>query len=229
MRANKSLARTMGILYVIGTLAGILSRVLTGPILNAPDILLSIVANENQLVFGALCVLIMGMALTMIPVVAFPVLKKHNEILALGYVVFRGALEAVAYMMIVVSWLISVPLSRLYQAGTPEAANLQAVGSILLETQEMGVVLMIVFGLGGLMLYYLLYRTKLVPRWLSGWGIIALILNFAAGLLSMFNLINPLLTISTLLQFPIFLQEMVLAVWLIVKGFNTSAIVSESA
>lgn len=218
MYTHKNLARTMGILYVIGTVAGILSRVLTGSLQSAPDMLLSIAANENRIVLGAFFVLTMGVALTLIPVVAFPILKKHDEVLALGYLVFRGALEGITYMAIVVSWLLLLPLSEAYQARTPDAANFQVWSNVLFETTELGVVLMIVFGLGGLMLYGLLYRTKLVPRWLSGWGIIALLLNFVAGFAGMFGLFTPASTTSTVLQIPIFLQEMVLAVWLIVKG-----------
>jgi hypothetical protein len=223
MDTNKTIARMMGALYIIGTVAGILSRVVTGSLLSASDMLLAISANENRIVFGGFFVLTMGVVLTMIPVAAFPVLKKHNEILALGYVVFRGALEGITYMAIVVSWLLLLPLGQVYQAGTPEAADLQVWGKMLFETPELGVVLMLVFGLGGLMFYSLLYQTKLVPRWLSGWGVIALLLNFVAGFAAMFGLFTTVSTISTILQLPIFLQEMVLAVWLIVKGFKEVA------
>jgi hypothetical protein len=223
MNTNKNIARTMGILYIIGTVAGILSRVVTGSLLSAPDMLVAISANENRIVLGAFCVLTMGVVLTMIPVMAYPILKKHNETLALGYVVFRGALEGVTYMAIVVSWLLLLPLSQVYQAGTPGTINFQVWGNVLFESTELGVILMLVFGLGGLMFYGLLYQTKLVPRWLSVWGVIALLLNLVAGFAAMFGLFTSVSTISTVLQLPIFVQEMVLAVWLIVKGFKEVA------
>ncbi|MCJ7556216.1 MAG: DUF4386 domain-containing protein [Gammaproteobacteria bacterium] len=229
MDAYKNIARTIGILYILGTISGILSRVVTGPIQSAQDLLASISANGNQITLGALFVLTMGSALAMIPVMAYPVLRKHDEILALGYVVFRGALEGVYYMAIVVSWLLLLPLSQVYQAGSPDASNLRVLANVLLEAKEIAVFGMIVFCLGGLMFYYLLFQSKLVPQWLSGWGFIALIMNLAAGLLVMFGLFGPTSTISTVLQLPIFLQEMVLAVWLIAKGFNPSAIASEPA
>lgn len=229
MDAYKNIARTIGILYILGTISGILSRVVTGPIQSAQDLLASISANGNQITLGALFVLTMGSALAMIPVIAYPVLRKHDEILALGYVVFRGALEGVYYMAIVVSWLLLLPLSQVYQAGSPDASNLRVLANVLLEAKEIAVFGMIVFCLGGLMFYYLLFQSKLVPQWLSGWGFIALIMNLAAGLLVMFGLFGPTSTISTVLQLPIFLQEMVLAVWLIAKGFNPSAIASEPA
>ena len=118
MNADKKTARFVGVLYVIGTVAGILSLVLTGPVRNAQDYLISVPANETRLVVGALFVLMMGLALAMVPVMMFPILRKHNEALALGYVVFRGGIETVTYLAIVTSWLLLVPLGQMYaQAG----------------------------------------------------------------------------------------------------------------
>jgi Domain of unknown function (DUF4386) len=230
MNASKKTARTVGGLFIIGTVAGILSRVVTGPIQNAQDYLMSVPANETRLVVGALFVLMMGLALAMVPVMMFPILRKHNEALALGYVVFRGGLEAVTYLAIATSWLLLVPLSQIYaQAGALDASNVQALGTLLLEAKEIGSILTIVFCLGALIFNYLLYQTKLVPRWLSGWGLIAIVPYLAAGLLAMFGIINALSPIYAILNLPLALQEMVLAVWLIVKGFNSSATVFRAA
>ena len=96
-------AGTVGVLYIIGTVAGVLSVVFTGSILGDPNYLVKVSANANQIITGALFVLIMGLALAMVPVVIFPILKKYNEVLALGYVVFRGALETVTYIALVIT------------------------------------------------------------------------------------------------------------------------------
>ena len=230
MNADKSTARTVGVLYIGGTVAGILSLVLTGPVRDAQDYVTSVPASETRLVVGALLILMMGLALAMVPVLMFPILRKHNETLALGYVVFRGGLEAVTYLAIATSWLILVPLSQMYaQAGTLDASNFQALGTLLLEAKEIGSILTIVFCLGALIFNYLLYQTKLVPRWLSGWGLIAIVPYLAAGLLAMFGIIDASLPIYAILDLPLALQEMVLAVWLIVKGFNSSATVLGTA
>lgn len=221
MNTDKNIARTMGILYILGTISGILSGVVTGPILSTQDLLASVSAYGNPITLGALFVLTMGLALAMIPILAYPVLRKDDEIFALGYIVFRGALECAAYLAIVVSWLLLRSLSLVYQASRPEAANLQALASVLFKTNELAVILMIVFCLGGLMFYCLLFQSKLVPRWLSGWGLIALIMNLAAGLLAMVGFFSAKSPISDILQIPIFAQEMVLAVWLIVKGIQS--------
>src|SRR5687767_2830999 len=93
MNTNRKIARIVGVLFIIGTAAGVLSAVFTGPMLGAPDYLIEVSANENQIITGVLLVLIMGFALAMVPVMLFPILKKYNEALALGSVVFRGHLR----------------------------------------------------------------------------------------------------------------------------------------
>ena len=146
--------------------------------------------------------------------------------MALGFIIFRSGFEAITHLAIAIGWLLLLPLSQAYvEAGTPDAPYFQAVGSILLNPDEIGSVGTIVFCLGALMFYFLLFQSKLVPRWLSGWGLIAAIPYLAGGLLSIFGLIEPLATITVALDMPLALQEMVLAVWLIVKGFDSSAIV----
>ena len=226
MNANRKTAIIVGVLYIIGTATGILSLVAMGPIQNAQDNLMSVSASETRLVVGTLSVLIMGLALAMVPVTMFPILRNHNEALALAYVVLRGGLETVTYFAIATGWLLLVRLSQIYvQAGVSDASNFQALGTLLLDTKEIGSILTIVFCLGALIFYYLLYQTKLVPRWLSGWGLIAIVPYLAAGLLAMFGIIEALSPIYAILNFPLALQEMVLAVWLIVKGFNPSATV----
>lgn len=222
---SRKTAIIVGVLYIIGTVAGILSLTFTGPIRKAQDHLVYVSANENQAVMGALFVLIMGLALAMIPITLFPILRKHNEILALGYVIFRSGLEAFTYITIVISWLLLVPLSQAYtQAGASNPSSFQALGILLLDSGEISSVTAIVFPLGTLMFYTLLYRSKLIPRWLSGWGLVAIIPYFAAGLSAMLGIIDPLSSVGVVSDIPLALQEMVLAVWLIVKGFNSSPV-----
>jgi len=227
MNTSRKNAVIVGAMYIMGTIGGILSLVFTQPARTAQDLLTYISANENQIVLGAISVLIMGLALAMVPVAAFPALRKHNEVLALGYVVFRSGLEAVCYLAMAVSWLFLVPLSHVYQAGAPDASNLEALGSALFEVSQVEFVLAIVFSLGALMFYSVLYQSKLVPRWLSGVGLIVVVISWAANLLPMLGLVSPGLPILSYMEMPLFLQEMVLAVWLIVKGFNPSAMLPD--
>ncbi|MFC1960180.1 DUF4386 domain-containing protein, partial [Chloroflexota bacterium] len=155
----------------------------------------------------------------------FPKSQKYNEALALGAVVFRGALEAVTYIAVVINFLFLMILSNEYvKAGAPADSYFQTLGTLLLEAGDwLGFLVSIVFSLGALMIYYLFYQSKLIPRWLSVWGLIGAILYLAAPLLGMFG------SELGILEAPLALQEMVLAVWLIVKGFNSSEVASLSA
>jgi hypothetical protein len=85
-----------------------------------------------------------------------------------------------------------------------------------------------VFLIGAAMFYTVLYQSKLVPRWLSGWGLVGIVPYLTAAILAMFGVIDSLSTAYGLLDAPLGVQEMVLAVWLIVKGFNPCVLSSES-
>jgi len=176
----------------------------------------------------------MGFPLAMVPVMLFPIFRKHNEVLALGAVVFRGVLEAVNYVAITIGWLLLITFSREYvKAGAPDASYFQTLGTSLLDALHwFDHTLAIVFSLGALMIYYLFYQLKLIPRWLSLWGFIGALLYIAAPLLNLFDPQHPTLTVTSgvgILMAPLAVQEMVFALWMIIKGFNPSAIVSEPA
>jgi hypothetical protein len=230
MNTNRKTAIIVGVLYILGTVAGILSVVFTSSTLNVPDFLMKVSTNENQMIMGALFVLIMGLALAMVPVMMYPILKKQNEALALGYVVFRGGLETVNYIITVIGWYLLLLLSRAYvQVGALEPSAFPALGALLLNAGAVSSIGTIVFVLGALMFYSLLYQSKLIPRWISGWGLIAAIPYLVAGFLFLFGLTNDKSALDSVLRLPLGLQEMVLAVWLIARGFNPSAIASLSS
>jgi len=230
MNSYRKNAIIVGVLFITATVANILSDVFLGPILDAPDYLIKVSANENQVIIGALFKLIMAVACAGIAIWLYPILKKHNEALALGYVGAR-IIEGVLYIVAVIGLLSLLTLSQEFvKAGAPDASHFQALGTLLLAASDWAFMLGItVFGLGALMLYYLLYQSKLIPRWLSVWGLIGAPLMLAGGLLGMFGSLTETSVLGTFIFLPIAVNEMVLAVWLIVKGFNPSAIAPESA
>jgi hypothetical protein len=224
MSGCRGTATVVGVLYVAGTLAGVLSAVVTSGALDGPDYLASASASGNRLAAGALLVLIMGLALALIPVLMFPILRRTSERLALGYLVFRGALETVTYIVVAASWLLLFQLGRDYVPGGADATGLRASGVMLKHAAETGSLIgLTVFPLGALMFYSVLYRSRLVPRWLSGWGLVALVPYLDVALLELFAVVSPSSTTESMLVLPLGLQEMVLAVWLIVRGFSCPA------
>lgn len=222
---SRKTAIIVGILFIIGTVAGVFSGIVTDPVLNDPNYLANVVANESKIALGSLLILVMGFPLAMVPVMMFPIFKNYDERLALGAVIFRGVLEAVTYMVMTLCLLLLIPISQEFvKAGSSDAAYFQALGTVLNQavywTEH---ILALVFTIGAMMLYWLFYKTKLVPNWLSLWGFIGAILYFAAPIASMFDPQHLPLYLGVkwgYLMIPLAIQEMVFAVWLIVKGFN---------
>jgi hypothetical protein len=178
---------------------------------------------------GVLFMLIAATSIAGIPIVMFPILRKHNESLALGYV---GARIFEAFFFVVFAILLTIILSlsqEFVNAVDPVASYFQTTGTLLIAVNDWSAILLdFPFGLSVLMLNYLLYASKLIPRWLSVWGLIGGSLTMVVGLVGLFG-DTSIIEFATYLMAPIALQEMVFAVWLIGKGFNSSAISAESA
>ncbi len=227
MNPYRKTAIIVGVLYIIATAAGVLSVLFSGPMLEKPLNLTNVSANENQVLAAAVFMFIMAVAVVGIAIWIYPILKKHSEALALGFVGAR-IIEGALFIVSIISLLSLLALSQEFvKAGAPDAVYFQTEGILLLAASDFASILgMAVFDLGALMLYYLLYQSKLVPRWLSVWGLIGAPLMFVAVTFPIF-VEDPTPMIS-ILNLPIALQEMVFAVWLIVKGFNPSAIISGS-
>jgi len=234
MDSNRKIAIIVGVLFIAATVAPIISVVPLNVVPlgflgteGDPDYLTAISANENQVLIGALLWLTMTASVVLIPIMMFPILKKHSESLALGYVgarIFEGFFDAVN----VISLLSLLSLSREFvNAGAPVASYFQTSGALLLAVIDWGSLLLDLAWLLSVPVFnYVLYQSKLIPRWLSVLGLIGGALWLATWPIRMFGLSSPMIEIFAL---PIAAQEMILAVWLIVKGFNSSAIAPPSA
>jgi hypothetical protein len=234
MNTYRKTAVIVGILFIIGTVSGILSGFVTAPIRAGSIFPLNISASATQWIIGTLLILLMGYPLAMIPVMLYPIFKKHNEVLAFGAVLFRGVLEAVLYTASTISMLLLLNVSEIFgKTGAIDSSNLQTLGTMLTASGDwIFQILGLVFSVGTLMISVLFYQTRLIPRWLSGWGFIGAVLYFFANFVSMFGQLHIAPDISSgigLLMIPLAIQEMVFAIWLIVKGFNPSAVAALSA
>ena len=225
-REHRAAATTAGILYIIGTVTGILSKVITYfPVHNADDPLAYAAKHSGTVATGALLVLAMGLSLAFVPVVLFPVLRRVDEVLATGYLIIRGAVETAAYVIVAIAWLLLVPLAATMSAG-PGTASPAGVrlGTFMIDSDGASAVLSFVFCLGGALFYVLLYRSRIVPRWIALWGLVGIPLYVAAYLLPMYDVIGSNSSEQNLLALPLAAQEMVLAVWMIARGFRPSAV-----
>jgi hypothetical protein len=229
MNSYRNYAISAGVLFIIADVVGFLSLPFMGPV-NAADYLVSVSTNANQVATVALLLFIGGAAAIGIAISLYPVLRKYNEGLSLGAVGFR-TVEGLFDFVAVISLLLLITLSQQFvNAGAPASSYFQTLGVLVDRGYHLAtnIVKLMAFSIGCLLYYVIFYRTKLVPRWLSGWGIVAAIMTMLSALLAMFDLIAPFSTAQIVLNLPILPQELVLAVWLIVKGFNPSVIASKS-
>ncbi len=221
MDGPRTATTTAGILYITGTVAGVLSVVVVAPVSDAGDALAAGAQHSGAVVTGALLVLVMGLSLAFVPVVLFPVLRRVDEVLAIGYLIVRGAVETACYVLSAISLLLLLPLGEAMSAGagTASPAGIR-LGSLLIDQADVGAVLALVFCSGGVLFYLLLYRSRIVPRWIASWGLAAVPFYVAAYLLEMYAVIGANSAELNLLTMPLAVQEMVLAVWMIAKGFD---------
>lgn len=218
MISYKTIARIVGVFFIVASAAAIAGGSLLLP-LSEPDYLAATAASEGQVVSGVLLELILVMSVIAIAAMLYPVLRRQNDGLALGYVGAR-ALEGVLLLAAAISGLLVLSVGREY--GAAAAAGVQPLGASLLATRDWTYLIgsLVVFGVSALILNSLLYTSRLVPTWISIWGLLGAALIALRGLMEMYGI-----DLSGLMQGafagPIAIQEMVLALWLIVKGFDT--------
>lgn len=222
----------VGILFIIATAFLFIGKSFYDPVLSSPDYLARAYPERITVIFGILLEFACVIAIPLIPVFMFPVLKRSSETLALGYVVFR-LFEAVLFITQEIKELSLIDVSRGYlNSSGADAAYYQNLGSsIQAENLWIFSIYVLIFAIGALLFYSALYKSKLVPRFISGWGFIAAVLILIGTLLQMFEVdfISSEVIFQLVFAFPIAVNEMVLALWLIVKGFNPAAIATEPA
>ena len=225
VRSGRRVARMVGACFLISNIVFILGAVVfLEPVLGAADVLGQVSANRTPIILGALLEILNAVAYLGIAVLMFPIFKRRYESLALGYVSFR-ILEFVMQILADLSPLALITLGDAAVGSSPaEAASFQATSALLLAQRAWAFqMISVTFGLGALLFYIMLYRSKLVPRFISVWGLVGAAVVLVNTLFDMFGLTLPNLGVIMLLN------ELFLALWLIVKGFDPSALVSETA
>ena len=174
MDSNRRAALSAGVLFITATVTSVVGTSLSRPFVNDPDYLTRVSAHANQVTAGALFELIAAAASVGIAISLYPVLKRWGAGLALGSVVFR-TMEALMYTVGVVGLLSVLRLGQQFTtAAVADRAAFKMIGDSLLEVRDQASLAgVLAFSLGALLYYYLFYQSGLVPRWLSGWGLVA--------------------------------------------------------
>ncbi|MHB8868063.1 MAG: DUF4386 domain-containing protein [Thermoleophilia bacterium] len=228
MTSQRKSAIWVGVLYILATVAGIASVGPSGTLTGGPGILANAAAHESDVIVLVLLNLVMAVAVAGVAFMIYPILKQDADTetkqgLALWYVGTRIT-EGAVFVVAILAMLSLLTLSQEFaSAGSPAGSYYQTAAVVLEDVGNFGWSLgQSVFSVGAAMLYYLLYVSKRVPRWISVWGLVATPLFLAASLSLLFTG-DPNSTVSSVLYAPLGLQEMVLAVWLIFKGFRTAS------
>ena len=224
MNIYRTTAIVVGVVYLAGFVVGLVGNGLIQSILGAPDHLSTVSANSMTLAIGAILWLMAVAGDAAHGVLMFPVLKQHSERIAFGYLASR-IVDAVFIAVSVLFILLQIPLGSEYlKAVAPNTFYLQALSTLSIQANlyayEIG---MIALGLAGLMLNYMFYRAKLVPRWIAVWGLVGYAIIFCGMVSEVMG--SGLGLVSSI---PGGLWEVFIGVWLIAKGFNSSAFVSQA-
>lgn len=219
---DKAIARIAGTLFIVATVAVLVGSAFLGSV-SSKDYLTKMAENQDQVALGVLFRFIGAFASAAIAISLYPVLRRYRQGLALGSVGFR-VIEATFYLLGAVSVLLLLTLSQEFvKTGSSNSGLFQMQGTLLKALDDWaGLAAVFAFYVGGLLYYLAFYQTRLVPRWLSAWGVAGVTLGLVAALLILFDVAGYMSTTQIVLNIPIGLQEMVLAVWLIAKGFSVT-------
>jgi len=215
--------KIVGALFLIAMVGSLFGGTIVTSIISSSDSFNAVSENRSQLLIGILLELINGISVVGIAALMLPILKKQNENMARSYFCFR-VIEAVFCCAIVITPLALIQL----KAEILAVQDFYAAESLLIAARAgiSNLLIPVFFCLGAALFYTLLYKSRLLPRFIPVWGIIAVVLIFVVNILGLFQTTDMSLGAKMSLGLPIILNEIFLGIWLIVKGFNPRVSVS---
>ena len=218
MRSRDVRATTAGVLFIAATTASLLATAFLGSLLDGSGFLAGVSLHQDRLLVAAFFQLVAAFTSAAIAISLYPVLRRHAANGA-GAVGFR-LIEGVFYALSAAGTLV-LAVRAVGNSGTAGAFSVRTSAEAVRSFRDSaGVVGVLAFYIGATIYYLVFYRSQLIPRWLSGWGLAGTALGLVAGLLVMFRVTGTMSGFQVALNIPIGVQEMVLAGWLILKGFS---------
>jgi hypothetical protein len=224
MNHPQTIARVFGVLYLITFLTSIPAFFFYGPVLNDPRYVLGGGSGDTSVAFGALLELLLIIANIGTAVVPYPIFRRQNEILALGYVTAR--IVECTFILVGILSLLTVVTLRQEAATGADAGSLITAGKALVAlhiwTSQLGPGFVVGIG-NGLILGYLMYTSRLMPRGLAVLGLIGGPLIIVTGVAVLLGVLEEggVWQVGVI---PEFFWELSLGIWPIARGFNPSAI-----
>ena len=221
MPPTRRTATIVGLLFLTQTVAFIIAEQLITGALKRPDYLTGASVDATALTLGGLFAVVSGVAVVGIAVLLFPLFKPTSEPLALGYVCERVVELVLQLLFFLVVPLLIIAISNGLRDGTIDASTSQSLGPILKALHDQAiVVLYLVTSMGGTILAVLLYRSRLVPRWIAVLALIGYPMLFVGCVLDLFDVTDVTHGAGLLAIAPGGLFELILPIWLLAKGFN---------
>lgn len=219
MDSTKTKERLAGFLILAGMLAGIFS---VTPAVDGTNYLREASANPNQVVIAAICQFVMALAYAGFAILLYPVIKSYGKSLSVGFLSMRviAATLAIIGTLMLPSILV---LSQSFVANaSPDLVMFETLGNLLKSMRDHinHVFMILSLCAGNSMFYLLLLRSGLIPRWLSLPGLLGNVLSGIASVLVLCQEMEIITSEYLLLNALTALQELVLAVWLLIKGFD---------
>lgn len=217
--SSRKTAVFVGLLFLTATAAFIFADALSSGVLSQPNFLAGASSQTTVLATSAL-LLFAQFGVVGIAVLLFPLLKRHGESLALAHVGFRVA-EVAASLLYLAVPLLAIDLGAKVHNGTIDESAASSLGALLQAQHSVAILLIyIATGAAGICMATLLYRSRLIPRWLAILGLVTYPTLLAGSILDMFNLVDVTQGIGLVALVPGALFEFILPVWLIVRGFS---------
>lgn len=220
MNTLKNNIKLAGFLIILGMITGILS---IASAVDSPNYLTEAAANATQVSTAALFQFILCLTYIGFAIVLYPIVKKYNQVLALGFLSFRIISGVVLIIGTAILLSILVISQEFVKSSSENLWAFEAFGNVLKIIRDYINHMFMVFtiGIANLMLYILFLKTKLIPKWLAVWGILGVVLSMLASVLLLFNIVDVITVEYLVLNAPTGLFEFVLGIWFFFKGFNT--------
>ena len=219
MSTENKIAKAVGALFIITMILGMIDAYTVAPILHAS--LADYYSNESQFYIGAFSILFMSLGVVGIAILLYPVLEKHNRIIAITYVCSR-VMECLLLIIGVIVYFLLLTLSQEFiKAGSPDSSYFQTLANVAVEARYSGYhVAMIILSIASILLCYLLYKKRLIPRIISLVGIIGYISVLVSAPLDLLGMIDTTKAGGVLYLPGALFELLLLPIWLFVKGFN---------
>ena len=219
----KRKTRVAGFLFILAMIAGIVS---VAPSIDSKEYLTETTKNSNQVIVASIFQFIMSLSYIGIAILLYPIIKKFGNSLAIGFL----SLRIIAVALVIFGTILLLSILSLSQESvgylSQNNSDLEILGNVLKTTRDYvnHIFMIMILCASNIMLYILLIKSKLIPKWISVWGLIGAVLSIIASVLVLFRIVEIITTEYIILNVPTAILELILGIWLIVKGFDKRAL-----